>query len=116
MPRLPPSPCTQARCTKYATRKSRCEDHQHKAWDHNGKTRHQRGYGNNWVKLRKQALTRDDYLCQECLREGIYTQAKEVDHVIPKTNGGTDHMSNLESICKPHHKQKSLREAKEGKS
>jgi len=111
MPVSPPRPCTKARCTKYATKKGRCDEHQIKAWDHGGKTRHERGYDNNWYRLRKQALTRDDHLCQDCLLEGIYTLAKDVDHVVPKYKGGQDELSNLRSLCRPHHKPKTQKES-----
>ena len=115
MPNLPPRPCTKSRCTKYATKNSRCADHQHISWDHGGKSRHERGYGNDWEKDRKNALLRDEYICQDCKEEGIYTRGEEVDHVIPKYLGGTNALSNLRTLCKPHHKIKSLREAKEAR-
>lgn len=112
---MPPKPCTKGGCTKYATSKSRCDDHQVKSWDHGGKNRHERGYGNKWDQIRKAALIRDDYLCQRCKAEGVYTSAKDVDHKIPKAEGGTDHLSNLESICPPHHKQKTNQESIRGR-
>ena len=111
MPNLPPRPCTKARCTKYATKNSRCAEHQHKAWNHEVKSRHERGYGNDWDKVRKNALLRDDYICQDCKDEGIYTRGEEVDHIKPKYLGGTNDLSNLRTLCKPHHKQKSLQES-----
>lgn len=116
MPRLPPRPCTYPRCKEYATKGSRCDEHQIKHnWHHRG-NRHERGYGSKWDKIRKQVMVRDDHQCQECLRQGIYTKADEVDHIIPKHLGGPDSYDNLEAICKPCHAEKTSREAAEGRS
>ena len=73
-------------------------------------SRHKRGYGTAWDKLRKAILKRDRHLCQPCLRSGRPTPADEVDHVIPKTQRGTDDESNLEAICSPCHKTKTAAE------
>lgn len=54
-----------------------------------------------WRKLRVQALERDHYLCQECLRQRRFTKATEVHHIKPLEEfpelGLT--LSNLESLC-----------------
>lgn len=34
-----------------------------------------------WRRCRKAVLIRDHYLCQECLRRGIVTQANIVHHI-----------------------------------
>lgn len=73
-------------------------------------SRHERGYGREWERLRKQALIRDSYLCQYCLPQGRVTQATEVDHRKPKSDGGTDDLTNLASTCSPCHKEKTARE------
>jgi 5-methylcytosine-specific restriction enzyme A len=76
-------------------------------------SRHERGYGYRWVKLRETILKRDCHLCQACQREGRVTIATEVDHVMPKAKGGTDDPENLQAICKSCHSAKSEREAAE---
>ncbi len=118
MPKLPPKPCTKPGCTAYATKKGRCDKHQIKAWDHNGKTRHERGYDSKWVKTRALILKRDNYMCRcdDCVMDGIYLPATEVDHIIPKSRGGTDDYSNLRAINTKCHKKKSQREALYGRS
>lgn len=73
-------------------------------------SRHARGYGTAWDKLRKRILTRDKYLCQACARKGRLTPANEVDHKKPKAKGGTDAEDNLEAICSPCHKAKTAAE------
>lgn len=71
----------------------------------------QRGYGYSWTKLRKRILERDNYLCQPCLLEkGIVHPASEVDHKIPKSQGGTDDDENLWAINSQCHKDKTIRE------
>jgi len=84
-------------------------------------SRQARGYGSRWDKLRLTILARDSWLCQQCLRDDRVTPLKvkpydhAVDHIVPKSQGGTDDPSNLESLCQePCHRLKSEREAKEG--
>jgi 5-methylcytosine-specific restriction protein A len=94
-----------------AMKVGRCEDHQPKAWvSSEGKTASQRGYGAKWRKVRKQALSRDNHLCRECYKNGILTPASEVDHILNKASGGTDELSNLQSICNSCHKRKTSQE------
>ena len=89
------------------------------SWQGERGTRHARGYGSRWDKLRIRILERDLYLCQPCKRDGrltplgvrLYDHA--VDHVVPKSQGGTDDPDNLEAICSACHDVKSAREAKE---
>lgn len=78
-----------------------------KPWHHGGKSRHERGYGTAWVKLRKQVLT-EEPTCRVCLVErGVVTAATQVDHIRAKADGGTDDRSNLRPLCRPCHDRKS---------
>ena len=74
----------------------------------------QRGYGHAWRKLRKQALERDLYLCQICLKSKRLTEATTVDHIKPKAFGGDDTLDNLQSLCDGCHKHKTATETKGG--
>lgn len=65
-----------------------------------------RGYGRQWRKLRDTKLAADP-VCEAC-QEAL---ANEVDHRTPKAAGGTDAWSNLQSLCKPCHSAKTLRES-----
>lgn len=71
-------------------------------------SRHERGYGAAWDKLRKQILDRDCYLCQcpQC-KGGMLrvTPANEVDHILSKAQGGTDDTSNLRAVNHECHKR-----------
>ena len=82
-------------------------------WKHDKRSRHARGYGTAWDKLRKQAMDRDTWLCQPCTRKGKLTPAKECDHITPKHKGGKDKLTNLQAICTDCHKGKTAQEAAE---
>lgn len=47
-----------------------------------------------WKALRLAILDRDHWLCWVCHR-----RAGAVDHIVPRSKGGTDHPSNLAAIC-----------------
>ena len=83
------------------------------AWDHGGKTSHQRGYGATWQKLRAYVLASEP-LCRECQATGRVTPATDVDHVRPKAEGGTDAVENLQPLCRSHHIAKTKRERRRG--
>ena len=74
-------------------------------------TRHERGYGTEWDHTRLRILKRDCYCCQMCMRQGFVTAGNIVDHITPKAEGGTDDEANLETICKPHHTEKTQAES-----
>ncbi len=75
-------------------------------------TRHERGYGYTWERVRLQVLKRDGSLCHcaECVATGRLRPAHEVDHIKPKAQNGTDDFSNLVAINKDCHKRKSMAE------
>ena len=79
-------------------------------WQHYKGSSKSRGYGYAWSKLRLKALERDKYLCQMCLKRGIFTTATDVDHIVPLAQGGSDAMENLQSLCHECHKQKTCQE------
>jgi 5-methylcytosine-specific restriction enzyme A len=49
-------------------------------------------------KLRHEVFKRDDYKCKEC---GATNKEKilHVDHILPVAQGGTDELSNLQTLC-----------------
>lgn len=69
-------------------------------------SRHARGYGKAWDRLRRQALQRDKGLCLHCKTEGRFIPATDVDHIVRKADGGTDALGNLQSLCRAHHQAK----------
>jgi 5-methylcytosine-specific restriction protein A len=60
------------------------------------RTDEQRGYGWEWVKVRRKVRA------SVCCRCGT-TEDLTVDHIIPKSMGGTDDPSNLRTLCRHDH-------------
>ena len=76
-------------------------------------SRHRRGYGSAWDRLRLVVLKRDNGLCQcnKCQGGKIrLTQANEVHHIVPKAKGGTDDLHNLQAINSECHKRETAKE------
>jgi 5-methylcytosine-specific restriction endonuclease McrA len=70
----------------------------------------QRGLGAAWRKLRKWILSIEP-LCRPCKQEGRFIAATQVDHIIPRADGGTDeYPENLQPICDDCHRMKTARE------
>lgn len=84
-----------------------------KPWHHATQSRHERGYGAQWVKTRERIKRRDNGLCVPCDAAGRVTLMTEVDHIIPKSLGGTDDDDNLQCICSECHKTKTATERDE---
>ena len=86
-----------------------------RVWKHT-ETAAERGYGAAWKRLRVLILARDCGLCQctECKTLGRLKPATQVDHILPKSKGGTDEMGNLQAIAADCHQRKTLTD--EGKT
>lgn len=114
MPTAAPRPCGHPGCGALVRDGSgRCAKHPRSGSfaDKKRGNRHERGYGNDWTKLRNSIMLRDSYLCQVCLTSGRVTHAHAVDHIVPKANDGTDDGDNLQAICKPCHTTKTAIES-----
>ena len=80
-------------------------------------SRHERGYGNEWSRIRLIVLKRDNGLCQckECQGgKKFIRQANEVHHIISKAKGGTDELGNLQAINRACHMRETA--AEQGRS
>ena len=76
----------------------------------------QRGYGYAWRKLRNIVLIRDNFICvNHSKRLNKIVPANQVDHIIPKAEGGTDDESNLQSLCALCHSEKTELETGRGR-
>ena len=60
--------------------------------------------------MRAAVLDRDDHLCQPCRRAGRLTLATEVDHVTPRSLGGSESPGNMQAICRQCHRRKTAAE------
>lgn len=57
---------------------------------------------------------RDNPLCVECLKQGIYKAAEIRDHIKPLAEGGLDTTDNTQALCVECHNKKTQAEAKRG--
>lgn len=57
-------------------------------------------YPDNWNKLRRDALSRDDYSCSKC---NATDEELHVHHTTPISKGGDHSLDNLKTLCRPCH-------------
>lgn len=60
-------------------------------------------YNNKRAEIRKAALVRDEHSCQNCPKSQENAEALEVHHVVPRSAGGSNRLSNLKTLCKECH-------------
>lgn len=74
------------------------------------KTRTSKGYNGSrdpyyqskeWKHLRALKFQLNP-ICEDCLEQGRITETHTIDHIIPRKQGGPDHINNLRSRCKRH--------------
>ena len=54
----------------------------------------------NWLRIRKRVIKRDRYQCQRCKR--FYLEDNlllTVHHIVPRSEGGGNKLSNLITLC-----------------
>ena len=110
MPYKPLAPCAYPGCIGLAAESERyCSVHkplmQLHEQDRRGNSA-QRGYGARWRRLRLLVLARDSV----CRQPGCNELSTDVDHIVPRAEGGTDSMSNLQGLCHAHHSAKTAKE------
>lgn len=72
------------------------------------------GYGKRaWKLARAERLSIDNWQCQDCGRVVTGREA-HVDHIVPKSAGGSDLMSNLRTLCRSCHSRKTVMEEQGG--
>ena len=58
-----------------------------------------RGYCSaGWKAARREVLLRDNYQCQVC-KAVVAGRRAHVDHIVPKSKGGSDEVANLRTLC-----------------
>jgi len=109
--RRPKRPCWHRACSAITTTGA-CDQHPRRTYgwapDSDRGSRHERGYDLAWERVRLLVLRRDHHLCQICRLRS----ANEVDHIRPKSDGGSDEPANLQAACTPCHAAKTARETK----
>lgn len=65
-------------------------------------------YPPDWKARRRKVLQRDNYICQGCgLRSTRVDNIRfDIDHIVPKSDGGKHGLSNLQTLCKRCHAKK----------
>lgn len=119
MPVSAPKRCSQPGCNVLVRGSSRCDVHKVEAGsfaDRRRGSRHERGYGSAWDKLRLEVLRRDAGVCQPHLEQGVVHAGSHVDHRKAKAEGGTDDPANLWCVCVDFHRAKTAQEARRGRS
>jgi 5-methylcytosine-specific restriction protein A len=101
-------PCLNTGCGVLHRNRSRCDscqakyDQQTQA-DRGSSTT--RGYGSDWRKIRAKVLAAHQKawpgICPGWQREPHLSDDLTVDHVKPKSKGGTDELENLQVLCRP---------------
>ncbi len=84
-------------CQTHKTMISRHYDKYLRGYNHNER------YGHIWRKVRKIFLSANPF-CEMCKRDkGILTDATEVHHIKPLSEGGNNSFDNLMPLCKSCH-------------
>lgn len=94
-------PCSDPTCPNLAP----CADHQRKPWDGNQGRHGRMRSGSREQRINRAVMLRDNGLCQ------CGDIATEVDHIVPLSQGGSDHMDNRQAICPDCHQAKTQQEA-----
>jgi 5-methylcytosine-specific restriction endonuclease McrA len=61
----------------------------------------------SWEEKRRSVFARDNHTCQLCGWKDTSSATLECDHIIPSSRGGSDDISNLQTLCEKCNKRKS---------
>lgn len=107
MPRKLKHPCSYPGCpnlveygSRYCEEHERMENRRYEKYERNPATK--RRYGKDWQRIRSRYAAAHP-LCEQCLKEGRYTQAEHIHHIKPLSEGGTHDERNLMALCRPCH-------------
>jgi len=112
MPRKPLKPCAYPGCPaltdgRFCPAHAKQSAQEYERYRRDPETR--RRYGSAWRRVRARYIAAHP-LCEECLRAGRLTPAREVHHVLPLSAGGTHDETNLMSLCSSCHSRITLAE------
>jgi 5-methylcytosine-specific restriction protein A len=96
-----PVPCLEPGCSRTTRNGPRCPSHRTGGgW----KGQRRNGYGSAWAKIRRAVLV-EEPACRVC-----GAPSTDVDHIVPRSLGGTDDRSNLRGLCRRCHQTKTGKE------
>jgi 5-methylcytosine-specific restriction protein A len=111
MPRKASRGCLQPGCPELApSGSSYCPSHQAQQnlqYDRARGSPAARGYGARWRRLRAYHLRRHPTCTDPFRVHETLVLATDVDHILPRRQGGTDEEENLQSLCHTCHSRKS---------
>ena len=112
MPSKPKVPCQHPDCAERIQPGEKfCEKHKPLHKDELRPGAAKRGYGRAWQKARKQFLNAHP-LCEECMKNGRYVKATDVDHII--AHRGDEKLfrnrDNWRALCHSCHSKKTAKE------
>ena len=61
------------------------------------------------TEVRKFVFERNNYQCQSCNKIDLTAKNLQVDHIIALAQGGTNDMSNLQTLCAKCNREKSAK-------
>ncbi|MFZ4555280.1 MAG: HNH endonuclease [Pseudanabaena sp.] len=61
------------------------------------------------AEVKKYVFDRNGYQCQSCHEIDLSAKKLQIDHIIPKAKGGTDDISNLQTLCAKCNREKSAK-------
>lgn len=106
--------CTYPGCSELIQTKSgRCEKHTVRKYHRDNQEGTKRITGSRLTKMRRRLFQKNP-LCVMCLEQGKTTLAVQRDHIQPLAEGGSEHVSNTQALCKECHALKSAEEARRG--
>ena len=111
MPTIPNHPCAHPGCPKLVARgKKYCDEHR-ALHPEEIRSASSRGYDSRWRKARAQFLA-EHPLCEECRKNGRYTKATDVDHIV--AHRGDPELfwdrNNWQALCHVCHSRKTNKE------
>lgn len=105
MPIKPKRPCSYPGCPMLTAERF-CEEHakqdarQYERYGRDPSTK--KRYGRTWKRIRDRYIAAHP-LCEQCKKNGTFTLAQEVHHIKPLSQGGTNDVDNLMSLCTSCH-------------
>jgi len=105
MPHAAPRYCTEPGCKRFAYHGQRCgpcKAMREEVYERVRGSAAQRGYDAKWRAVRAYFLDHNPW----CQGSSCGAAATDMDHIVPKSQGGTDDWSNLQGLCHACHSRK----------